>query len=191
MPEVTRLPPIDEADLQDKTVAALAPYRDASGRIFAIWATLAHHEDALRRFLVFSNHVLGKNTLPVKSRELMILRIAARAQAGYEWDQHVRIARRAGLSDNDIIAAASGSWNELGKFDRALLAATDALIDRHRIDDELWDLLRAQLTTQQIIDVLYTAGQYLTIAFVVNTLGVQLEGDLALDLPAAKPVALD
>src|SRR5687768_6824686 len=98
MSEATRLSPVDEATLQPKTLEALAPYRDADGRIYAIWATLAHHEEALRRFLVFGNHVLGKNTLPLRSRELMILRIAARAGAEYEWDQHVRIARRAGLT---------------------------------------------------------------------------------------------
>jgi 4-carboxymuconolactone decarboxylase len=183
MTEETRLRPVDEADLQDRTLAALAPYRDQDGRIYSIWATLAHHEDALRRFLVFGNHVLGKNTLPLKSRELMIVRIAARAQAAYEWDQHVRIARRAGLSDDQILAAATGSWSELDEFDQALLAATDSLINSQRVDDELWHVLKSQLSTKQIIDALYTVGQYLTIATVINTLGVQPEGDLVLGLP--------
>jgi hypothetical protein len=60
MPTATRLLPADEAGLQDKTLQSLAPYRDEHGRIYAIFATLAHHEDALRRFLVFSNHVLAR-----------------------------------------------------------------------------------------------------------------------------------
>jgi 4-carboxymuconolactone decarboxylase len=183
MTKPARLSPVDEADLQEKTIAALEPYRDADGRIYAIWATLAHHEDALRRFLVFGNHVLGKNTLPLPSRELMILRIAARAQAGYEWDQHVRIARRAGLSDNDILAGANGAWDSLSGLDQALLAATDSLLDHQHVDDDLWQTLTAYLSVEQIIDVLYTVGQYLTIATVINTLGIQVEGDPALDLP--------
>lgn len=187
MPEKPRLLPVDEADLQEKTLASLAPYRDRDGRIYAIWATLAHHEDALRRYLVFSNHVLGKNTLPLKSRELMILRIAARAQAGYEWDQHVRIARRAGLSDETILAAATGARDGLDELDKVLLAATDSLVDHQGVDDELWDRLCARLSTEQVIDVLYTVGQYLTIATVINTLGVRTDGDFALPLP--KPAA--
>ncbi|MEU4222809.1 carboxymuconolactone decarboxylase family protein [Nonomuraea sp. NPDC026600] len=186
MPEELRLPPVDEADLQDKTLASLAPYRDQEGRIYTIWATLAHHEDALRRFLVFGNHVLGKNTLPLRSRELMILRIATRAQAVYEWDQHVRIARRAGLDDDEIRAAATGAWDGLDELDQVLLAATDSLIDRQGVGDELWARLRSLLSIQQIIDVLYTVGQYLTIATVINTLGVKPEGDLLLDLPAVE-----
>lgn len=183
MPEKPRLQPVDEADLQEKTLASLAPYRDQDGRIYAIWATLAHHEDALRRYLVFSNHVLGKNTLPLPSRELMILRIAARAQAAYEWDQHVRIARRAGLADETILAAATGAWDGLDDLDRVLLTATDSLVDRQGVDDELWNRLTAHLSTEQVIDVLYTVGQYLTVATVINTLGVQVEGDLTLPLP--------
>lgn len=183
MPEKPRLEPVDEADLQEKTLASLAPYRDQDGRIYAIWATLAHHEDALRRYLVFSNHVLGKNTLPLRSRELMILRIAARARAAYEWDQHVRIARRAGLADETIQAAATGAWDGLDDLDQVLLTATDSLLDRQGVDDELWNRLTAHLSTEQVIDVLYTVGQYLTIATVINTLGVRTEGDLALPLP--------
>ncbi|MFJ5304455.1 carboxymuconolactone decarboxylase family protein [Streptomyces sp. NPDC088350] len=183
MPEKPRLQPVDEADLQEKTLASLAPYRDQDGRIYAIWATLAHHEDALRRYLVFSNHVLGKNTLPLTSRELMILRIAARSRAAYEWDQHVRIARRAGLADGTILAAATGTWDGLDDLDRVLLAATDSLVDRQGVDDGLWNRLTALLSTEQVIDVLYTVGQYLTVATVINTLGVQVEGELALPLP--------
>ena len=182
-----RLPPADEADLRDKTLQSLAPYRDGRGRIYAIFATLAHHEDALRRFLVFSNHVLGKNTLPVRSRELMILRIAARARAAYAWDQHVRIARRAGLADEEILQAATGSWRDLDELDQVLLSATDSLIERYGVDDDLWTLLQEHLSVQQIIDVLYTVGQYLTVATVINTLGVQPESDLALDLPGVTP----
>jgi alkylhydroperoxidase family enzyme len=187
MPTAARLPPADEADLRDKTLQSLAPYRDGRGRIYAIFATLAHHEDALRRFLVFSNHVLGKNTLPVRSRELMILRIAARARAAYAWDQHVRIARRAGLADEEILQAATGSWRDLDELDQVLLSATDSLIERYGVDDDLWTLLQEHLSVQQIIDVLYTVGQYLTVATVINTLGVQPESDLALDLPGVTP----
>jgi 4-carboxymuconolactone decarboxylase len=180
-----RVSPVPEQDLHEKTLAALAPYRDEAGQVFSIWATLAHHEEALRRFLVFSNHVLGKNTLSIRTRELIILRIAARAQAAYEWDQHVRIARRAGLTDAEILAAATRSDDGLGELDLLVLAATDALLDHQGLDDGLWASLREHLSIQQVIDLLFTVGQYLTIATVINTLGVRVEADLALALPTA------
>ena len=186
MPLHPRVAPVDDVDLTEKTLAALEPYRDADGQIFTIWSTLAHHEDALRRFLVFSNHVLAKNTLPLRTRELIILRIAARAQAAYEWDQHVRIAHRAGLVDAEIVAAATGSYDGLSEVDQLGLAATDSLLDSQGVDDDLWRRLREQLSIQQVIDLLYTVGQYLTIATVINTLDIQPEGELALALPGVK-----
>jgi 4-carboxymuconolactone decarboxylase len=99
----------------------------------------------------------------------------------------VRIARKAGLADEEIIPAATGSGGDLDELDRVLLSATDSLIERYGVDDDLWLLLQAHLSVQQIIDVLYTVGQYLTVAMVINTLGVQPEGDLALELPAVTP----
>ena len=35
-----------------------------------IFATLAHHPKLMKRWLVFGNHVLAKNTLPARDREL-------------------------------------------------------------------------------------------------------------------------
>jgi 4-carboxymuconolactone decarboxylase len=189
MPLHPRVAPVDDVDLMEKTLAALEPYRDADGQIFTIWSTLAHHEDALRRFLVFSNHVLAKNTLPLRTRELIILRIAARAQAAYEWDQHVRIAHQAGLVDAEIVAAATGSYDGLSELDQLGLAATDSLLDSQGVDDDLWRRLSEHLSIQQVIDLLYTVGQYLTNATVINTLGIQPEGELALALPGVKAAA--
>jgi alkylhydroperoxidase family enzyme len=68
------------------------------------------------------------------TRELMILRIAARAQAAYEWDQHLRIARRAGLADETVLAAATGAWDGL--------------------DDLLGAQVRGQPVPQLVVDTL-------------------------------------
>jgi alkylhydroperoxidase family enzyme len=64
-----------------------------------------------------------------------------------------------------------------------LLRATDSLLDQQSVDDDLWSRLERHLGVEQIIDVLYTVGQYLTIATVINTLGVQVDGEAALPLP--------
>ena len=72
-------------------------------------------------------------------------------------------------------------------LDQVLLATTDSLLERHGVDDELWLRLRDLLSTEQIIDVLYTVGQYLTIATIINTLGVQTDGAPVLDLPILNP----
>jgi 4-carboxymuconolactone decarboxylase len=184
-----RLHPVEDKDIPEKALEALAPYRNAGGDIYAIWATLAAHPDALRRFLVFGNHVLGKNTLPVRSRELVILRIAWLAQAEYEWLQHARIARRAGLSDAEILALGQPRTDGFGDFEQALLTATDRLFRTADLDDVAWQELRDRLGTEQLIDLVYTVGQYQTVAMAINAFRIQPEPDIAalreeLPLPA-------
>jgi alkylhydroperoxidase family enzyme len=184
-----RLSPVEEKDIPERALAALEPYRNTDGAVYAIWATLAAHPDALRRFLVFGNHVLGKNTLPVRSRELVILRIAWLTQAEYEWLQHVRIARGAGLSDDEIRALGDTEPAGFGAADRTLLAATDQLVARADVSDTVWKELRDGLGTEQLIDLVYTVGQYRTVAMAINTFRVQPEPDIAalreeLPLPA-------
>ena len=51
--------------------------------------TMANHPDLAKRWMVFANHILGKSTLSVRDRELVILRIGYLCQSGYEWGQHV------------------------------------------------------------------------------------------------------
>src|ERR1700752_2910396 len=72
------------------------------GPLLNIMGTLLNHPELMRRWMVFANHVLGKSTLPAREREIVILRIGYLCRSGYEWGQHVVIARRSGLDDDDI-----------------------------------------------------------------------------------------
>ena len=46
----------------------------STGEPLNIFGSLAHHPDLLRRWLVFAGHVLSKNTIAPRERELLILR---------------------------------------------------------------------------------------------------------------------
>jgi 4-carboxymuconolactone decarboxylase len=52
--------------------------------------------------------VRGQSTLPPDVRELVILRVAARNGADFEWIAHEPVARQAGLRDEQIAAIALG-----------------------------------------------------------------------------------
>ena len=76
--------------------------RLGDGPVLNILATLAHHPKLLKRWMVFGNHVLSKSSLPARERELVILRIGWLCRSEYEWGQHVAIARRVGVTDEEI-----------------------------------------------------------------------------------------
>ena len=65
-----------------------------NGRIFNIFKVLAHHPKLVKRWTPFAGHILGKQTLPFRDRELLILRIGWLNQAEYEFAQHELIARK-------------------------------------------------------------------------------------------------
>ena len=102
-----------------------------------------HHPALAGPFLAYNNVLLQTPTLGHRLRELMILRVAWRTARRYEWAQHVRLAARVGITAEEIAAIGDGPdadrWTPL---EADLLAATDQLIDRYRVDDDTWDAAR-------------------------------------------------
>ena len=154
--------------------------RLGKGPLLNIFRTLAHHPGLLKRWLVFGNHVLGKSTLPAREREIAILRVGWLCRSGYEWGQHVAIGKASGLSDEEIARIAKGEtaagWSDA---DRALLRATDELHADAFVSDATWTELSRFLDTQQLMDFVFTVGQYHLVSMALNSFGVQPEPGLA------------
>ncbi|XOV82230.1 MAG: carboxymuconolactone decarboxylase family protein [bacterium] len=163
-----------DADAQD----LLQPFVK-QGRVFNIFRTLANHPALAKRWMVFANHILGKSTLSVRDRELLILRIGWLCQAGYEWGQHVQIARQAGMSDEEIRSAKTGPDTAgLSGLDQLLLRATDELHADAFVSDATWQGLQQHYNTQQLMDLVFTVGQYNLVCMALNSFGVQLDEGL-------------
>jgi alkylhydroperoxidase family enzyme len=149
------------------------------GRVFNIFKTLSNHPKLARRWMVFAAHVLHKQTVPLRERELLILRIGWLCQAGYEWGQHVVIGKASGLGEDEIARIPKGpdakGWSAA---DRALLRATDELHGDAFISDATWAELASQWSTEQLMDLVFTVGQYNLVSMALNTLGVQPEPGL-------------
>jgi 4-carboxymuconolactone decarboxylase len=141
-----------------------------------IFATIAHHPKLMKRWLVFAAHVMSKNTLPARDRELAILRVGVRCASPYEFAQHVVIAKTCDITDAEIDQVRRGpahpAWTS---FDAALLAAVDELHDNGRIGDVTWAVLAGRYSTEQMLDLLFTVGNYHLVSFVLNSCGVELD----------------
>ncbi len=66
-----------------------------------------------------------------------------------------------------------------------LLAATDALLERHRVSDATWARLAATLTERQLIELVFVVGSYACLAMVFESCGIELDPDLV-DDPAPR-----
>jgi 4-carboxymuconolactone decarboxylase len=150
-----------------------------------VLGTLVHHPALAGPWLVYNNVLLTTPALGHRRRELIVLRVAWRTQSRYEWAQHVRLAARFDITDDDIDAIAredaAAAWTPV---ERALVAATDQLIADHRIADETWQQLAEHLDDQQLVEVVFVAGSYACLAMAFNSFGLQLDpGTEAFVLP--------
>lgn len=177
-----RLAPLTLDECSDEARDMLAPLMGGAGpnrtpgRALNIFATLARHPKLMKRWLVFGGHVLGKNTLSPRDRELAILRIGWLCEAEYEWGQHAIIARGCDISEDEILRVTAGpdapGWKP---HEVALLRATDELRTDAFISDPTWAALASHYDEQQLIDLVFTVGQYNLVSMALNTLGVPLD----------------
>ncbi len=138
-----------------------------------IFATLAHHPKLLKRWLVFANHVLNKSTLPVRERELAILRVGWRCGSEYEFGQHTIIGQRAGITDGEIDRLATESLDGWSAADATIVRAADELVADHTLANTTWTELTARWDTEQVMDLVFAIGQYVLVSMALNSFGVQ------------------
>ncbi len=169
------MPPLDVAEVQGEAKELLERVRGEGG-VPRIFRTLVRHPKLLKRWMVFGNLVLAKSTLPPRERELLILRIGWLCKAEYEFGQHVRIGRSAGLSNEEIERIGAGpdapGWSSA---DATLLRAVDELHSDAFISDATWQELAERYEVPQLMDLVFTVGQYNMLGMALNSLGVQPE----------------
>jgi alkylhydroperoxidase family enzyme len=158
--------------------ALLEPY-EQSGRLYNVFMTMANHPDLARDWLTFGSHILRRNTLPARDREILILRIGWLCQAEYEWAQHVRIGKSVGLTAEDVQHIMQGpEASGASDHDRLLLRAVDELHADACITDATWNALAQAYSQHQMMDLVFTVGQYNLVSMALNSFGVQLDEGL-------------
>ena len=169
-----RIPPLDISSLDDEAQKVLQPMLEA-GRPWNIFLTLARHPDLARRWLVFSNHVLFKSTIPAREREIAILRTGWLCQSEYEWAQHELIGADAGLTKEEIERIKIGASAGWGPLDALIINAADELFEEKKISDMTWNALKSFWDDQQMMDLVFAIGQYTLVSMALRTFEVPLD----------------
>ena len=136
------------------------------------------HPDLASAFFAFNNHVF-QSTLSARDRELATIRIAWLRRAEYEWAQHVRMARRIGLPDEEIDAIMAGPDSPVwGPRDAALLRSVDEMAADRYVSDDTWKQLSEHFDRKQLMDLVFTVGCYDLLAMAFRTFGLELDPGL-------------
>jgi alkylhydroperoxidase family enzyme len=180
-----RLEPLRPREWPPEMRAALAPLTPPTPRApdhpkgLNLLGTFARHPALTAAYHGFVAHLLYESTLTDRQRELTILRVAGVRGADYEFAQHVVLALDVGLT-RDEIAAVRGDIdpNRWGSSETALLSAVDELVNDAQVSEQTYQALVAELTDQQLLDLVFTVGAYDLLAMVLHTFKVQLDDDL-------------
>jgi alkylhydroperoxidase family enzyme len=142
-----------------------------------IFRTLFHRPKTAKAIsdLLFS--LLFHGALEPRLRELIIMRIGWVTGSNYEWTQHWQIAQDLyGCRAEELLALRD--WRRAECFDdrdRAVLMATDELLDTGDLCDESWNRCESALGRDACIDLVAAVGTWNLISKVARGLRVPLE----------------
>lgn len=174
-----RIQPLPESEWNETQREILSTFGQRAQSL-NVFTTIARHEELARDWFEFTRQLLGETSLPLRDRELVILRTGWLCQSEYEWGQHSLIALNAGLSEEEVLRVATGpdaaGWNDQ---DSLLLRAVDELSENKFVSDASWSGLAEIYSEKQMIDLVFTVGQYTMLSMALKTFGVQLDGGLA------------
>ncbi len=141
-----------------------------------LFRVLARSDRLFPRFM--RGGVLDHGPVRSRDREIVIHRTTARCGAEYEWGVHVNaFGRPLGLGEEVLRATVHGDADDpaLDARQSALFQLCDDLHDESTVSDETWSRLAEHFDEMQILELIYTAGLYHTVSFLVNGLRIKNE----------------
>ena len=138
-----------------------------------VFTTLGRGRGLFWGWLHFAGRLMPGGKLPRRSTELVILRVAHRRGCGYEFDHHVRLGRRAGVTREDVDLVQQDPLDGWPEQDRVLLQAADELVSARDLTEETWTSLLAAYDERRALELVLLVGHYDMLATTLLTLRVQ------------------
>lgn len=156
---MARIPYADESNPEIAELAAQV--RKERGRMSNLYRLLLNSPPVAQGWLSLLTAVRQQCTLPARYRELTILRVAIVNGADYEYQSHVPIGLKAGLTQAQIDALPD--WKRSDAFDdadRAVLAYTDSMTKEIHVSDQVFDPLRQYFDARELTELTVTIASY-------------------------------
>jgi 4-carboxymuconolactone decarboxylase len=153
-------------------------------RLEELWGTppnlyraLGNHPALVAAWTEFARAIRYESRTPRELRELVILRGAQLMKSEYEWAQHLKMARKAGVTEVKI--AALHAWRSSSEFDakeKAALALAEE-VTLGKVSDATQAEVLKHFDQQDYVELSLTAAFYAMVGRMLDAMGVQLEPD--------------
>jgi len=142
---------------------------------YNVFATLARLGRIFPAHTLFLSQLLKSGHIPVRDKELMILRVAWRLGAVYEYGHHLHTARDLGVAEAELDAATTACPAGVSERLAAFLVAADELLADHTLSESTWALLSGHASDDELLELCMLVGHYVMVSIVLNATGIQLE----------------
>jgi alkylhydroperoxidase family enzyme len=174
---MARLPYLNREDLaeNDRDIfdRLVEERKTPVGNIFRM---LAHTPNLLRRFLALGGELRNGTELDPKLRELALVTVGRLTGAEYEFTHHWNLARRVGVSREQL--------EHLEEFETSsLFNEQERLVMRYALEatmnvavsDATFEALRTSLGTRRLMEVIQNVAFYNMVVRILVPLGVEVE----------------
>lgn len=170
-----RLEPV-EAPYAEDVSEILKSMMPPGAEPIRLFRTVAHSPKMLAKLRASS--MLGKVSLTLRQREILILRTTANCAAEYEWSVHVKFfAERVGFSRSEVSAVsfAAPEASQLPEDEKSLLQLVDDLAEQKTVSAEVYERLQSLFSTEQLLEMIMLVGMYHTVSFLCNGFAIANE----------------
>jgi len=143
-----------------------------------LYRGLGNHPALVAAWTEFSKTLRHDTRTPRALRELVILRGAQLMHSEYEWAQHLRMARSAGVTDAQIGALAH--WKNSKEFtakEKAALRLAEAVTQGHVTDDDYAEAMQ-HFDHHDYVELAIVASFYAMVGRMLDAMGIPLEADI-------------
>ncbi len=151
-----------------------------------VYRTLANAEMVFTGWMLAGQTLLVSPVLPLRLRELVVLRTAYLMDCPYELGQHRDIARTAGVGSDEInVILSESDWRTdyFNATELAVLELTTELLTTRGVSDAVFDHVRREIGSEATVEVLMFINRYSGLALMLNALDVDLDESARLPIP--------
>jgi len=168
-----RISPLPEAQWTEAHKELVARYV-AEGPPGNAFKTLLNIPALLNSVVPLQHYITRDSSLSARHREILILRTAWLLNNDYVWSEHAPVARKAGVTSEELRRIAQGpdakGWEP---FETTLLRLADQLFRNSFINDATWKALSATYDMYHLMDAVMTVTDFTTVSLLYNSLGIQ------------------
>jgi len=168
----------------ETTGVAAEVLKQSSAGLGGPYGMLIKSPELLKRYLLMTDYLRQKTSLPRRLNEMAILLEARLWDAQYEWWAHEPLARKAGLREAIISDIREGKRPASMQPDEAIVYdLVTELLNKRQLSDDTFGRASQILGEQQVVDLVAVAGFYVMVSAVIIAGRVEIPNGAPAPMP--------